>query len=494
MRANITIVGKQKPTNQLSEAEIRAVYGQGEAAVVSLVSQLIQRLNQLEAEVKELKGRLSKNSRNSSKPPSGDGFCKRTRSLRRESEKPSGGQSGHPGQTLEWCSVPDFIDRHEVDTCSGCGCSLASVPVDEVMTRQVFDIAPIELLVTEHQVEIKSCPGCSQTSVGRFPFEASNVVQYGPRLKGMMVYLMEGQLLPSHRTCEVLSDLMGVSVSEGTLYNTRGQCVESIAPIEEEIKQAIQAAEVVHFDETGLRVNQQLWWLHVAATDGLTYYFVHPNRGRLAIDGMGILPEFEGKAVHDGWQSYRGYDCEHFLCNAHHLRELQYVLEHYGQWWAFHLSVLLVSIHSQVKAFTAQGKSALSCEALAALSARYDAILDQGFEHNPIPPLELTKPKKRGRPKRSLPRNLLERLKTHKAAVLGFMVDFTIPFDNNQAERDLRMMKLKQKISGCFRSEQGAKAFCRIRGYLSTLRKQGLDVLQALVELFSGNARSPQPE
>ena len=489
-------MGKQPPKNQLSETEIRAIYGQGEEAVVSLVSQLMARLSQLEAEVKELKGQLGRNSRNSSKPPSGDGFGKRTRSLRRKSEKPSGGQTDHPGGTLEWCSLPDFVEQDEVASCSGCGHSLAAVPVDQVLARQVFDIPPVELLVTEHQVTVKCCPECGQTSQGHFPFEASNVVQYGSRLKGMMVYLMEQQLLPSHRTCETLSDLLGVEVSEGTLYNTRAQCSELIAPIDKGIEQLVQAAEVVHFDETGLRVNQKLWWLHVAATDGLTYYFVHPKRGRLAMDEMGILPEFKGKAVHDGLQSYQGYDCEHFLCNAHHLRELQYILEHYNQWWAFHLSVLLVSIHSQVKALKAQEKPALSSSDKAALSARYDAILEQGLKQNPMPPPDPTKPKKRGRPKRSVPRNLLERLHTHKAAVLGFMVDFDIPFDNNQAERDLRMMKLKQKISGCFRSEQGARDFCRIRGYLSTLRKQGLDVLDALVDLFSGSAHSllPQPE
>ncbi|NJM99943.1 MAG: IS66 family transposase [Phormidesmis sp. RL_2_1] len=489
-------MGKQKPKNQLSEADIRAVYVEGEEAVVSLVSQLLARLNHLEAEVKELKGRLGKNSRNSSKPPSGDGFGKRTRSLRRKSEKPSGGQLDHPGQTLEWCSLPEFVEVHNVESCSGCGQSLATVPVDEVLSRQVFDIPPIELLVTEHQAAVKCCPACGQTSQGRFPFEASNVVQYGPRLKGMMVYLMEQQLLPSNRTCECMSDLLGVVIAEGTLYNTRAQCTEAIAPLEAEIAQAIQAAEVVHFDETGLRVNQHLWWLHVAATDGLTYYFVHHKRGRLAMDEMGILPEFGGKAVHDGLQSYQGYNCEHFLCNAHHLRELQYVLDHYGQGWAFHLSVLLVSVHSQVKALKAQGKTALPEEDLVALSARYDAILDQGLRQNPMPLPDPTQPKKRGRPKRSIPRNLLERLQTHKAAVLGFMHNFDVPFDNNQAERDLRMMKLKQKISGCFRSEQGARDFCCIRGYLSTLRKQGLDVLDALVDLFSGNAHSllPQPE
>ena len=223
-----------------------------------------------------------------------------------------------------------------------------------MLARQVFDIPPVELLVTEHQVTVKCCPECGQTSQGHFPFEASNVVQYGSRLKGMMVYLMEQQLLPSHRTCETLSDLLGVEVSEGTLYNTRAQCSELIAPIDKGIEQLVQAAEVVHFDETGLRVESETVVAACGHNQRANLLFRSSKRGRLAMDEMGILPEFKGKAVHDGLQSYQGYDCEHFLCNAHHLRELQYILEHYNQWWAFHLSVLLVSIHSQVKALNSR--------------------------------------------------------------------------------------------------------------------------------------------
>jgi len=338
------------------------------------------------------------------------------------------------------------------------------------LARQVFDLPPRALVVSEHQVEVKGCPHCGQVNQGSFPPEANTVVQYGPRLRGMMVYLMEGQLLPSNRVCDVLRDLVGVTVSEGTLYNAREQCFEHLASIESEIQQAIQDAAVVHFDETGMRVNQRLWWLHVASTQGLTYYFAHPKRGQVAMNEMGILPEFSGHAVHDGWKSYQGYDCEHVLCNAHHLRELQYILEHYGQGWAFQMSLLLATIHHTVEAVKAEGKSALSNPDLTAFEARYQTILDQGFADNPLPPPAKGRPKKRGRPKRSPPRNLLERLRTHQASVLGFMHDFTLPFDNNQAERDLRMMKLKQKISGSFRSENGARQFCRIRGYLATLR------------------------
>jgi transposase len=489
-------VSQPKPSIQLSDAEIRAIYAEGEDAVVSLVSELLERLNRLEAEVKDLQGQLRKDSCNSSKPPSGDGFGKRARSLRSPSERRSGGQAGHPGQTLEWRSDPDAVERHPVTVCSTCGVSLASVPVEDVLARQVLDIPPIELVVTEHQVEVKGCPHCGHVNQGSFPREVNTVVQYGPRLKGMMVYLMEGQLLPSHRVCEVLRDLVGVGVSEGTLYTTREQCFERLAPIEAGIRQAIQQAAVVHVDETGLRVNQRLWWLHVASTHGLTYYFAHPKRGQVAIDEMGILPTFSGTAVHDGWKSYQRYDCEHALCNAHHLRELQYILEHYAQPWAFHMSLLLVTIHHQVEAAKAQGQRTLSQQDLAAFEARYQAILAQGFADNPLPPpgQANTKKRKRGRPRRSPPRNLLERLQAHSASVLGFMHDFTLPFDNNQAERDLRMMKLKQKISGGFRAEDGVRRFCRIRGYLATLRKQGLNVLDALLNLFSGNPQSPLPQ
>ena len=381
------------------------------------------------------------------------------------------------------------VVEHPVTSCSGCGAGLEAEPVEYQLLRQVYDIPPLDLEVTEHRVAVKRCPHCGQQSEGEFPAEATNVVQYGARLKGVMVYLMEGQLLPSERTCEVLDEVLGVKVSEGTLYNTRAQCFKQLEPISSEIHAAIAAAAVVHFDETGMRVNGKLWWLHVACTNGLTYYFVHPKRGAVAIDEMGILPEFEGKAIHDGWKSYAGYDCEHFLCNAHHLRELQFILERYQQPWAFQMSLLLVTILRQVQAAPDQGHTSLPPEQLQAFDARYQIILDQGLAANPslAPPPGAAK--KRGRPKQSPPRNLLLRLQSEQASVLGFMYDFAVPFDNNQAERDIRMMKLKQKISGSFRSSDGAKMFCRIRGYLSTLRKQNQNVLDALIALFLGNPK-----
>jgi transposase len=417
--------------------------------------------------------------------------------LRGKSERKAGGQPEHPGQTLEWSNAVDQVVEHGVDECAGCGASLESEPVKAVFARQVHDLPPVILEVIEHQVVVKDCPHCGLENQADFPGAANSVVQYGPRLKSMMVYLMEGQLLPSGRTCEILRDVLGVSVSEGTLYNTRSHCFEQLEPISEVIQAALVASEVVHFDETGLRVNGKLWWLHVACTSGLTYYFIHDKRGQVAMEAMAVLPSFEGKAIHDGWKSYQGYACNHFLCNAHHLRELMFVWERDGQAWAIQMIWLLCTINRQVGAAKDQGQSTLPAEQIIAFETRYQTLLEQGFAANPTlaPPFEGTTQKRR-RPKQSPARNLLNRLQTQQMSVLGFMDDFIVPFDNNQAERDIRMMKLKQKISGCFRSSNGAQMFCRIRGYLSTLRKQGRNVLDALIALFSGHLQFSllQPE
>ena len=486
----------QNPQQLISREEIRAVYEQGEEAVMELVYGLLEQVGKLEKRVQELEGITKKNSSNSSKPPAGDGFGKKTKSLRVKSERKTGGQPEHPGATLEWSSEVDEVIVHQVEQCNGCGASLAQEPVALVWARQVYDIPPIDLKISEHRAEVKNCPHCGVKNEADFPPEAQNVVQYGPRLKSMMVYLMEGQLLPSGRTCEILSDIVGVSVSEGTLFNTRTQCFEQLEPIASSIQSAIVASEVVHFDETGLRVNGKLWWLHVACTDGLTYYFVHHKRGQEAIDEMDILPGFEGKAIHDGWKSYQHYNCEHFLCNAHHLRELIFIWEQYQQAWAIQMLILLCSIKSQVDT-ARHDQTPLATDVLLAFETRYQTILAQGFvanPHPPPPPPTKHRRKSGGRQKQSPARNLLDRLQHHQTSVLGFMYDFDVPFDNNQAERDIRMVKLKQKISGTFRSESGARMFCRIRGYISTLRKQGLNVLAAFISLFSGHPQSPLPQ
>jgi transposase len=305
-----------------------------------------------------------------------------------------------------------------------------------------------------------------------------------------MVYLLDYQLLPSARVAELLSDVFGCELSEATLYTSRESCFAGLATVEMAIAAQVQHAEVLHCDETGMRVNGKLWWLHVASTDGLTFYFVHTKRGKEAMDAMGILPHYEGISVHDGLKSYAQYACQHALCNAHHLRELTFILERYQQIWAEEMSILLCDLKQQVDDAKARAEKALEPELVQWFEERYQTLIQAGLAANPRPELPPDAVKPRGRPKQSPAKNLLDRLQ-HQDQVLAFMYDFQVPFDNNQAERDLRMMKLKQKISGGFRSVQGAQMFARIRGYISTLKKQGLNVLDALKQVFLGNPTMP---
>jgi len=375
---------------------------------------------------------------------------------------------------------------HRVDVCESCGASLSAAAGIDHELRQVHELPPLQRQVIEHQAEIKCCGQCDWLSWGQFPAEVRSPVQYGSGLKGLMVYLMDAQLLPSALTCEVLSEVLGCKLSKSTLYNARAQCYERLAPVEAEIKASIERSAVIHCDETGLRVNSKLWWLHVACTASLSYYVVHPKRGQNAINEMAILPTFKGISVHDGWQSYFLYGCRHSLCNARHLRELRFIVEGFEQPWAAQMMTLLVKIKTAVETAQITGHTALSRLQLNKVERRYQRLLADGFKTNLPPSVDETLQKKRGRVKQLPPKNLLDRLQSHQSAVLAFMHNFQVPFDNNQAKRDVRMMKLKQKISGCFRSPLGAQQFCRIRGYLSTLRKQGLSVLGALTSVFLG--------
>jgi transposase len=469
---------------------------QGEEAVIDLVEGMLERIRQLEGRIEALENQCQKNSRNSSKPPSGDGFGKRTKSLRPNGERPSGGQKGHPGSTLAWREEVDEVVVHRMLQCQGCGTSLRDAPVLGWDLRQVHDLPPLKLVVSEHQAEEKQCPCCGEVNRAAFPADVTSVVQYGCNLKGVMVYLMEAQLLPSERVCELLREVLSGELSEGTLYNARQQYYEQLQPVEQHLKAGMQQAGVGHFDETGMRVGGQLMWLQVACTSGLTYYCVHAKRGRVAMDAMDILPSFTGQSIHDSWSSYAHYDYQHGLCNAHHLRELRFVVERYEQSWADEMMTLLVEIKDQVEVAQACGRDGLSGEQLSEFERRYGALIEQGLVANPLPVIDPEHPKSKGRIKQSPPKNLLDRLQANQRAVLAFMDDFRVPFDNNQAERDLRMMKLKQKISGGFRSLEGAQMFCRIRGYISTLRKQGIPVLDALRRVLVGDPIFPalQPE
>jgi transposase len=442
--------------------------------------------------VEELEKQISKNSRNSSKPPSSDGLGKKPspKSQRPKGDKPSGGQSGHRGSTLFQSKAPDHLIIHAPLQCPDCGAFLKDEPSHNGERRQVFDLPPLQLEVTEHLSVYKSCPCCAQTVHGAFPADVTQPVQYGERIKSVMVYLTNYQLLPWKRSCQMLADLFSCAISEGTLQAAAQSCRKILEPITHQIKQALQNADLAHFDETGQRINGKLHWLHVVSTEQLTYYETHPKRGHVAMDAIGILPVFTGKAVHDGWGSYKYYRCRHALCNAHHLRELTFLAEEDGQIWAQRMKTLLVEIKHAVDQAKQQGQTTLDASVIQAFEARFDALIQDGYAANPKAQRSHTNPIKRGREKQTKGRNLLTRLQD-KSETLAFLYDFTVPFDNNLAERDIRMMKVRQKISGCFRTQEGADTFGCIRGYLSTMRKQGYNVLEVLNTVFQHKPTIP---
>jgi transposase len=491
----------------ITREEFQILYDQGPDAVyefiVALHSAMQAQIDALTTRVEELEARLNKDSHNSSKPPSSDSLAKKPsapKSLREPTDRSTGGQPGHPGRTLQQVERPDQTHVHSLSVCRVCGHSLANAQVVGQQRRQVFDMPPLRLHVTEHQALLCQCPNCQTLTAGEFPAGVTQPVQYGPSILGLAVYLSEYQLLPLDRTEQLLLDLFGQGPSEGTLVEALARCYQTLAPVEAAIKEAIVQAPVVHFDETGIRVCKRLAWLHGASTRMLTWYAHHIKRGREAFQDLDVLPRFRGRSVHDALASYlwKDYPCSHALCNAHLLRELTGLWETFHQTWTQRLMSLLRYLKRAKERAQAAGRQALDASLLARSIALYHRVLDRGMRQNPVPEQTLSKTgkRKRGRTFMGPSRSLLERLRTHEEAVLGFVTDFQVPFDNNLAERDLRMTKVRMKVSGCFRSTAGADYFCRIRGYISTLRKQGRDLLTGLRSTMAGEPIYPclQPE
>jgi len=459
--------------------------------LIELILKQSEQIELLGEEIQSLKDQLAKNSRNSSKPPSSDGLKKKPKpkSLRETGKRQSGGQKGHPGETLKQVSHPNHIEIHRVTTCPHCQSDLSQVGVTRIEKRQVFDVPPVQIEVTEHQGENKDCPNCNAQVNAPFPEGVNHPVQYGSRLKAQAVYLNNYQLIPLARIRELFGDLYGHAPSEAFVLSANTVLHKAIEPTLNQIEAQLKQAHVVHCDESGMRVEGKLNWLHVLATKHLTSYAVHPKRGQEAMRDIGLIEELQGYAVHDGWASYFLFDnCTHVLCNAHHLRELRFIFEQYQQTWAKRMFELLLDIKHEVAQLFPEQIS-LPPERLQHYQQKYDTLLQQGFEANPPP--KHPPPKKRGRKKQPPPKNLLDRLQKYKAETLAFMFDFRIPFDNNLAERDVRMMKVKQKISGTFRTRIGAETFCDIRSYISTVRKQNGTVIQAIHDALLGQPFMP---
>jgi transposase len=478
-----------EPLHLPGEAEINAAYDKGKEAVVALFYETFLKMAE---RFQKLEDQVVKNSSNSSKPPSSDGLAKKPKSLRHKSGKKSGGQPGHSGSTLKAVSAPDHIEIHPVKRCRHCQATLEEVTSDRYEKRQVFDVPPVKVEVTEHQAEIKECPICHQTTVGEFPAEVSQPVQYGERIKAQMVYFNQQHFVPLERTAEIIEDLYGHRMGEGTIVEACHEVAQQVEPINQACKaELIATPGTVHFDETGSRIEKKLWWLHVACTNLLTYYTTHPNRGVKALDAIGIYPAFHGTAMHDAYRSYFQYEGKNnALCNAHHLRELVFIEERYQQGWADDMKKLLVEIKDAVTAAQPDRDSLLPAQ-IVDFEARYDAIVAAGLQANPLLQRTESLPKKRGKPKQHPAKNLVDHFQLRKRETLAFMYDFKVPFDNNLAERDIRMAKLKQKVSGCFRSQDGAKVFCQIRSYISTARKNGQRVLDVLLMALTGSPFVP---
>ena len=450
------------------------------------VQNLMAQMAVMQERIKQLEGRLALNSKNSSKPPSSDGMNKPApKSLRIAGQNPTGGQKGHPGSTLCQVAQPDKIVIHDApDQCQACHSKLTFAYVAEI--RQVFDLPVVKYEVTEHHAMQAIC-SCGHVHTAEFPSGVRASVQYGPRAQAAMVHLNQNHAVSVQRTAALMKDFFELPVSQATVVKATQAGAEILQPTVQDIGQAIADSAVAHADESGLRVAKKLHWLHVLATDTLTWMGCHPKRGGEAFESLALLQQFKGVLVHDGWMPYKALACQHALCNQHHLRELTYLFEELGQAWAGDMIELLTHANHQDNLNCADGKtpsydSKKYQGEVRDLRTLYDAILAQAQAENPI----ALATGKRGRPKQSKATNLIGRLRDYSDDVWRFMTQPNVPFTNNLAEQTVRMPKVKQKESGCFRTLPGAQNYCVIRSYCATMHKQGANIFESLVAAFKG--------
>lgn len=449
-----------------------------------------ERIAQLEAKVESLEARLAQNavtkdSHNSNQPPSADDPYRKPKPAPRHKgaaePRSVGGQAGHAGAVLT-ARAPDVVVDYPLPERCQCGTPLVA---ELFAARQVHDIPAPRLEVTEHRTYTARC-GCGAFHKSQFPADVTAPIQYGPRIRANAAYLSQHHMLPVSRTAQILSAWSASTIAASSVQNAINEVIRAVAPAVELIRQAIGRAPVLHADETGFRVGGGLCWMHVLATQTLTFCDVHPQRGAAAIDEIDVLPHFRGILVHDGFAPYKSLLCgAHALCNAHHLRELMYEAESKGELWAYDLAHVLIEANRRVR----ETGAALDPPARRALWADYERLVAEGMARNP----KIATVKGEGRPKQSTATNLLARLEDSIHEVLLFAADPAVPFTNNTAERTIRMPKVKQKIAGCFRTLAGARGFAAIRSYLSTLDKQNRNLIESLILALKGLAPNPLP-
>lgn len=448
-------------------------------ALIERIAVLEQDNATLHAENTQLRARLKQNSTNSHKPPSSDGLGKAAiKNNRKKTQKQPGAQPGHAGTTLQAVATPDEHVHHRHTQCGHCGRPLDQVTVATVQRRQVFDVPRLCLSVTEHLIEGKCCPDCHRLSYA--PCRYEQPLQYGERLKALSLYLRQVHYLSYDRTQQFFADLFGVPISDGVLFEAEETAHEALGSFEQHLKAHLLASRVLHADESGMRAAGKTQWVHVVSNGAYTFYGFHGKRGSKAHQAQGLLPQYVGTLVHDRYVSYDQHGYRHSLCNAHLLRDLKYVDEEAGKPWAGEMIEVLLAMKRQSEAHEPDSVT------VQRLVGRYRQVLARGLatesgQLDRAPPW-----KKRGRRKRSKSLRLLEVLREREADVLRFLHEPLVPFDNNQAERDVRMVKLKQKVSGCFRSVAGAERFCRFRSYVSTCQKQGVAILEAIERALIG--------
>ena len=442
---------------------------------------------QLQAQVRQLRDAAAQNSHNSSRPPSTDRSEKpKPKSLREKSGRKTGGQPGHPGRTLQPSDTPKHTQIHPCLECA-CGQDLSQLPAVDYLSRQVFDLPPLTLECTEHRAEIKECPCCQGRATAPFPADVKAPVQYGKNLRSLLAYFYDAQEGASLRIKEMCAEMFGYAVSEATVQAARQEQSDSLASFEDRLVEILPHEPILHPDETTVPINKVNHWLHVVCTPLLTYFAIHLSRGQEAIQAMGIIPQFKGWLMHDFLPSYLSFkQCMHTFCKSHLLRELVFLFEQHQQAWAKDLHDLFLAMLKSVQARQARDAPSTQRQ-YRRWQKKYRKILRAGRRANPLTPLQ-----KAGQcRKQSKAQNLLDRLEGYEDGILAFLWELDLPFTNNEAERAFRMMKVRIKISGCFRTLEGARRHVRIRSYISTLRKHGLPVLEHLRLALEGRPFLP---